>query len=73
MNAMYEGCIAVVRCLKADNILAPEWMLEEAADFTWATLSISNWEIFTLKRGWTKDQYIERIQKALRKALVRAT
>jgi len=71
MGALYQGCLQIVRCLQQQNKLAPEWSIEEAASFFRATLAIETWDTLTEERGWSKDQYIERIQRALKRVLVR--
>jgi len=70
MAAVYGGCIASVQCLVEAGVLAPGWTVATAADFMWATLSIAVWEHLTIERGWTNEQYVERITMALKKALV---
>lgn len=72
MKAVYEGCHQVIRCLQQDNALAPEWTADEAADFMWATLAITTWEDLTIERGWSKGQYIERIEHVLKRVLLRS-
>jgi AcrR family transcriptional regulator len=70
MHALYQGCLTVIRCLDRDGVLVPEWTVDEAADFFWALISIRNWEHLTIERGWSKDQYIERMKLVLKRALV---
>ncbi len=71
MEALHGGCLQVVRCLQRDGVLAPEWTIDDAADFFWATLSIPMWEHLTTERGWSKFQYISRLEMVLKKALLR--
>lgn len=50
---------------------AAHWTVEQAADFLWALLSIDTWERLTTDCGWSKEQYIERLQLAAAHALTR--
>lgn len=71
MDALYQGCLSIVQGLERDNLLDQAWTVKEAADYFWATLSIPNWEMLTIERGWTNEQYIERMQQVVRRALLR--
>jgi hypothetical protein len=70
MQAVYTKCLGTVQHLDSDGLLTPEWTLDDAADFMWATLSIAVWEHLTLERGWTQEQYRERMKLALKQALL---
>lgn len=72
MQAVYDGCVRVVRRLEEESVLAPEWTVDTAADYMWAALSVEMWEHLTARCGWSNEQYIERTQLALRKVLVKA-
>jgi hypothetical protein len=37
----------------------------------WTMLSIRNWEQLTTECGWSTDQYVSRMQKLLKRTLVR--
>jgi AcrR family transcriptional regulator len=69
MQAMYSGCLTVMQCIADNGLLAADWDAIQAADFLWALLSIDTWERLTIDRGWSKAQYIERVQLAARRAL----
>jgi hypothetical protein len=71
MKVLMEGCKTIVRCLQNDDTLSPEWTPQAAADYLWATFSIETWEHLTIERGWTMQQYIERITMALKRTLVK--
>lgn len=73
MEAVYDGCLNTVRHLEKDGILAPEWTIETAADFFWATISIATWEHLTMECGWSQAEYIERIQRVLKRALLKTS
>jgi len=70
MTALYEGCRAVVLCLEEEGTLAAEWTVETAADFFWAALALEVWERLTRERGWTQAQYLEGMQRVIRRALL---
>ena len=71
MGVVREACRDIVERLYRDGTLAPGWPLEEAADLLWTMLSISNWEILTLERGWPTDRYVSRMQALTKRAFVR--
>jgi AcrR family transcriptional regulator len=71
MAALHQGCRMVIQCLQEEGTLAAEWTVEAAADFFWAALAIETWEHLTIERGWTQDEYLERMQRIIKKALLR--
>lgn len=71
MQALYDGCLQIMRTVERAGSLAAGWTAERAADFFWALLSIDTWERLTIDRGWSKEQYIERMQAAANRALTR--
>jgi AcrR family transcriptional regulator len=71
MQALYQGCLSVVQTIATEGKLDPSWTIEAAADFFWATLSISTWEQLTFERGWSQDQHRERMQWVIKRALLR--
>ncbi len=72
MQALYEGCKFVVQTLASQGTLDPAWTIEAAADFFWAALSVPTWEDLTIERGWSQEQYRERMQWVIKRALLRA-
>jgi AcrR family transcriptional regulator len=70
MAALYQGCLAIMRCSARDQVLAPGWTAEAAADFLWTIISIENWEHLTLERGWSQADYLARIKDILKQVLV---
>jgi AcrR family transcriptional regulator len=71
MDQLYEACQMIVQQISRDGQLAPEWTSEVAAVFFWSMLSVRNWENLTIERGWTQTQYVERMQLALRRTLLK--
>jgi AcrR family transcriptional regulator len=70
MGAVYGGCLSITQSLARDGLLAPGWTADSAADFFFAALSLPTWETLTTERGWTKEQYIARTQRALKRAFL---
>jgi AcrR family transcriptional regulator len=73
MEEFFQGCHFVVVQLARDEVLAPIWTVETAADFLWALLSTEMWERLTIERRWSQAQYIERMQLAAKRALLAGT
>ncbi len=71
MNALREGCRAVIKCVEVDTLLAPGWNPSEAAEMLWSMLSISIWENLTIERGWTQAKYISHMQAVVQKTFIR--
>ncbi len=62
MDAMRDGCRAVVEALQRDGTLAPEWSAATATDALCMLLQVPNWENLTITCGWSHRQYVERMQ-----------
>ena len=73
MGAVRESCRETIEALHRDGLLAPGWALEEATDLLWAMLSIRNWEHLTIERGWSQEQYVDRMQELVKRAFVRGS
>ncbi|HEX7975604.1 MAG TPA: TetR/AcrR family transcriptional regulator [Anaerolineales bacterium] len=71
MEALRQGCWAVVKGLKNENILAPEWNETEAVDWMWMLMGLQNWENLTRLSGWSPSLYIRSMQTTLQKIFVR--
>jgi AcrR family transcriptional regulator len=71
MAALRQGCLLTVECLQREGNLAAGWKPEEAADFMWAMQAIAVWENLTITCGWTKEQYIRRMQEMMRRTFVK--
>ncbi|HEY1391568.1 MAG TPA: TetR/AcrR family transcriptional regulator [Ktedonobacterales bacterium] len=69
MQAFRNGCLEVMKNVESEGNLAHGWTVKQAADFLWALMSVETWEHLTLDCGWSKEQYIERMQVAARRAL----
>ena len=71
MTALREGCCKTIDALLRDGELASVWTREVAIDLLWTMLSIRNWEHLTIECGWTPSQYVDRMQKLLKRILVK--
>jgi AcrR family transcriptional regulator len=71
MGAVRESCRTTIEALHRDGMLAPEWSRDVAVDLMWTMLSIRNWEQLTTECGWSTNQYVSRMQKLLKRILVR--
>src|SRR5918997_680341 len=71
MSAVRESCRRTIEALHRDGMLAPEWSRDVAVDLMWTMLSIRNWEQLTTDCGWSTNQYVSRMQKLLKRTLVR--
>ncbi len=65
MNSVRNGCRRAVETLHREGRLRLEWDVEEAVDMMWTMLSIENWERLTMERGWTVEEYIDRMKRLL--------
>src|SRR5262249_2578310 len=70
MRALREGCGIIVEQLMAERRLAAEWKLDTATDYFWAQMSFTLWEHLTVECGWSREEYAERMQWALKRALL---
>jgi AcrR family transcriptional regulator len=74
MTALRNGCLTLLRQVNHEGRpsipLAAPWTIETAADFFYATLSIPTWESLTIERGWSSEEYIERVTLAIKRALL---
>lgn len=71
MQALREGCEAIILSLKSDDLLAADYTLQEATDILWTLLSVRNWEQLTIECGWTVERYIEKTQQLARGVFIK--
>ena len=62
MVAMKDGCRAAIEALQADGQLADGWTRAKAIDALWTMLLVPNWENLTMECGWSRREYIRRMQ-----------
>jgi len=70
MQALREGCEAVVADMKRGGSLLAEYTMAEASDILWTLISVRNWEQLTIECGWSQAQYIEKMKSMVRLVLV---
>lgn len=64
----YQDCLRITRWLDRDGALAPEWRLEDAARFLWASTSMRVFEDLTT-HGWSRKRFLDHLRRSLRAAL----
>lgn len=72
MDGLWNICHGLTNWLDRDGQLAPVWTTETAADMLWTIISIQSSESLMAERGWSKSEYVERLQYTLRRALTTA-
>jgi len=70
MGVMRDGCREVINCLVNDGMLSMAWKPPQAVEMLWAMSSIAVWESLTIELKWTNEQFITRMQQALRRVFV---
>ena len=70
MNAVREGCEAVITALQRDGALNPTLTEKEATDMLWTILSVRSWEHLRQDCGWSQETYIQKTTIILERALV---
>jgi AcrR family transcriptional regulator len=65
------GCRKLAEGLAAEGRLAEPWTVETATDLLWAFMSLDLLENLTVDRGWSQDEYRERLTLIMRRTLVR--
>lgn len=71
MQDVRDGCCMVVDQLEKEKTLAPEWPPAQAVDWMRMMLSVENWEYFTQSCGWSQDQYLMAMKKAIKQMFYR--
>lgn len=64
------GARAMVARLVAEGRLRPGLDEDTAADLIWTLTSLRTWDDLVVRRGWTADQYRERLSALLMAAVV---
>jgi len=70
MAARMDNIRPVIERLRAENLLAEGWTVDEAVDFVWALVSVHTYEYLVVERGWSIDQLVGRLRVMLRTILV---
>ncbi len=70
MDSVRNGCRRTIETIEHEGLLSHQWTLDEAVDLMWTILSIESWERLTIERSWTTEEYVVRVNTALRQILL---
>lgn len=70
MSVWYAGCHAAASALHEQGQLAEPWTPETAADLMWALMSVEFVDDLINERGWTQDEFAQRLWLLVRRTLV---
>jgi AcrR family transcriptional regulator len=59
MACLLNACQETIAALDREGYLASEWTRQEAIEMFYTLLSIHNWELLTMERGWSPQEYID--------------
>jgi len=68
-----ETCRTIIERLRREGELRPTLTMEEATDLLYVITSLRMWEDLVLVRGWTADEYQERVTRLLLEGLTVAS
>ena len=68
-----ETCRTIIERLRRECELRPTLTMEEATDLLYVMTSLRMWEDLVLVRGWTADEYQERVTRLLLDGLTAAS
>lgn len=71
MAAVRHGCLAAIEALAADDDLTASYTVAQATDILWMLLSIQNWQLLTVKCGWSQADYVSHILEIAQNVLVK--
>ena len=57
--------------LQEEGFLAEGWTVDEAADFTWALLSVHIYEYLVVERDWPTERFVHHLRTVLRRTIVK--
>ena len=69
MGDVREGCEAAIDALERDGHLTTAMSSNEATEYLWTLLSISNWENLTQTCGWDQARYQD-VMKSTARAML---
>lgn len=70
MESRRRACRRLVRWLKDEGQLAPDWDLEGAVDLLWAATSIQVWESLVHGRGYSPEKYVAHTSRLIHGGLL---
>ncbi len=69
MQAVREGCKAIIMSLKDEQLFSLEYNCEQATDILWTMLSVRNWEQLTIECDWSQKKYIKTMKSLTQRVL----
>jgi AcrR family transcriptional regulator len=69
MDGLWNICHTLTNWIERDGLLSHQWTAETAADMLWTIISVQSSENLMTERGWSKSEYVRRVQHTLRRAL----
>lgn len=70
MSSVRDGWRNAVEGLERDGMLVAGWSRETAIDWLWTMMSVRGWEQLTVVCGWSREEYVVRMQGVARRVLV---
>lgn len=71
MESLRNGaCRHLIERLERDGQLDPRWQTETAIDILWTLFSIQFWESLVIARGWSDEQYAQRLKQIVKDVLI---
>ncbi|HMQ05073.1 MAG TPA: helix-turn-helix domain-containing protein [Pyrinomonadaceae bacterium] len=70
MESFRNGCRRTIETIEHEGRLSPQWTVDEGVDLMSTMLSIESWERLTIERSWTTEEYVVRVNRALRQILL---
>lgn len=70
MKDVRKSCRKTVDSLGKAGVLNGEWTIRTATDFLWTLLSLPAWEQYTHDCGWSRRQYVSRMQTMAKRVLI---
>ena len=71
MDAVRQGCRAVMSDLKGERLLVGHLSAEEAADLLFVMVSVRSWEELRLERRWSQKRYVELMKDAAKRTFLK--
>ncbi|MDX1435866.1 MAG: TetR/AcrR family transcriptional regulator [Anaerolineales bacterium] len=69
MDALRNVCQILVEWLEQDGFLDPVWTVNAATDILWMMISIETRDNLVAERGWSNDEYEQRLLRGIVKIL----
>lgn len=70
MACLRDVCRETIEALDREGKLYPQWPHKEAIEMFMTIISINNWEQLTMECGWSKADYINWIERVLKRTFI---